>query len=356
MGATGSVSGLLVSRVSRKAGLDTVAERIGYPGKGAYVYLAALFVLDLGVLSMVQYASRGFHPLVDIPLGFVPPGAVVFGVWAERRLARRYDDVTDALLERADDPDPLREPLAPFRLQAVLYLGIAAGGVAWFSQPRVLSRALELEGPIFWLKLPIVLMGLYYLVIADVAAAMAGIHLLLPWRLVRAGIDLDFADPMRLGGLHSVGRLVQRSTQVYFVGLFVYTLVTFAPRIFPSYPTPVPGLFLSSAFVVGWLAGFALFLIPTAWLHREMKRQKEARLESLYGRLAEHGEHPEPLPDAPADEAEVPRYLYLHLALERTERTREYPTDAALLRDLGISSMPAIVTYLVTLVVTLFGT
>jgi len=347
MGGVGEPgSELLVSRAARAVGLDGVAERAGYPGGGAYLYVVSLLVLDQVVLSGIQYVRYGTHPALAFPLWFVPPIAVIAGLRATRHLVRTYEDARGTLRERATNPEPLERPLAPVRLQVALYVALLAGGVFFFFlQPGMWAARVDLVGTaLFPVKFAVVFAGLYYPVVAEAAGVLIGTFLLVPRRLVRAGVDLDFGDRVRLCGLRDVGRLIGRATQVYFGGLFVYTVVAFAPRIFPSQPTPAPGSIVSAVFLAAWIAGFVLFSIPTVWLHREMRRQKRARLETIQARLAEHGEHDERIPDRPAA-GEIDDYLYFQLALDSVERTREYPTDAGLLRDLVVSAVPSMVTY-----------
>lgn len=351
-GLNRSRSDLLVTRVARRLRLDRVAKRLGYPGKAAYLYVLSLIVLDQVVLSGIQYVREGTHPALVFPLWFVPPLAALVVLHATRHLVRRYDDIRETLGERATHPEYLDAPLGPLRLQVGLYAALAAGGVFFFFlQPEMRAARVALVGEfLFPVKFVVVFLGLYYTVVAEIAGVMAGVYLLLPRRLIRAGVELDFGDRVQLGGLTRVGTLIQRSTQVYFGGLFVFTVATFAPRIFPAQPTPAPGALVSIAFFCAWTGGFLLFLFPTVWLHREIRRQKRDRLESLQSRLVEHGEHDERIPDHPTGD-DIDEYLYLQLALEGVERTREYPTDAGLVRDLVVSSVPSMATYIGTVVV-----
>jgi hypothetical protein len=342
---------LLVTRVARRLRLDRVAGRLGYPGTEAYLYVASLIVIDQVVLSGLQYAREGTHPALVFPLWFVPPVATLLVLLATRHLVRIHDGARETLRERATDPGRLDGPLAPLGLQGALYAALVAGAVAFFFlQPEMRAARIALVGEfLFPVKFVVVFLGLYYPVVAEVAGVMVGVYVLLPRRLIRAGVELDFGDRVKLGGLTRVGALIQRSTQVYFGGLFVFTVATFAPRIFPSQPTPIPGTLVSAAFLGAWIAGFVLFALPTVWLHFEIQRQKQDRLETLQERLRRHGEHDECIPDRPAD-GELDEYLYLQLALGSVERTREYPTNAGLVRDLFVSSLPSMATYLAALI------
>lgn len=342
-----STSNLLITRAARKTRLHALAERLGHPDKAHFYYIVVILVLDLLVLSMIQYMRRGYHPILAFPLWFVPPVGTVIGVWVVRHLARQYDTMMNTLIERADNPKPLRGGVASIRFQQFLYVLIVAGGILFYSFQSDIRLALAGE-VLFIGKFVVVFLGLYYLFIAEAVAVIIGIHILLPWRIVQSEFQLDFGNRDRLGGLKSVGQLIQRSTQAYFIGLFLFTLVVFASLIFPSQPVPAPGNVFSAIFIGAWIMGFVLFMLPTALLHREMKHQKEEQLQLLHDELVKHGEHNTTIPNRPAEDEEIPQYLYFHLALDQVERTHEYPTNAELMRDIGVSALPSILLFLVT--------
>lgn len=343
-----SVGELAVSRVAEGLGLDAVATELGRPSAGPYLYLGAWLVVDLGVLSGIQYVWLGYHPLLVSPGAVVSYTAAAFGIWATRHLAQRYDAIATTQAQRATDPAPLRRPLAPLPLQVGMYLLFVAIALIWLSRPGVTSAILAVEGPIVGpIKLGSTWLLLWYPIVAEVAAVIVGIHLLLPRRLVQAGIELDFNEPDRLGGLRPVGQLVQRSTQVFYLGLLAYTILILLTT-FPSIPGPSPGPFLSGVFALAWVGGFLLFLVPVVWLHRLMKRQKRNHIEEVHREIVGLGTDDALLPTVSADDDEVLRYLYLQAVLDRAERTREFPTNPSLVRDLGLSSLPSIVIFAVS--------
>lgn len=338
--------------------MASLADELGVREGAPYLYFAILVVLNWGVVALVQYVTVGYHPVLAYPLWFVPAIGGLGGLWAARRLVSSYEATRPRLTTLVDDPDELPSTVAPWRLQVVV-LGVLVGAmVAWLLQPGVLDQIAAVQGPLGLPRHLAIYLLLRLPVVAEVATVIVTIHVLLPWRLASAGLNLDFSDPARLGGLGQVARLLRRSTQVYFLGLFAVTLYALAPRLFPNQPGVPLTSFASFAVAGAWVAGFGLFTLPAWRLHVEMKRQKDRRCRELRDQLADHGRHPDPLPDfrnVDAGTDELLPYLYLDSALRRVEHTREYPTNAALVRDIVVSSLPTIAMYGVTVGLAMLG-
>lgn len=345
---------LLVTWLAERTRVSVVADRLGLDP--AYVYFGLLVVLNWGVFAVVQYLTVGYHPLVAYRVGAVPAVAGLGGLWVSRHLVAKYEDSRTELRTVVEDEGRVPEQLAPWRLQVGFYLVLSAGMVAWLLQPGVLAQMRALQGPLglprhsmiyFLLRLPLV---------AEVSSVVVGALLVVPWRLCHGDLDLelDFSDPSRLGGLASTADLLRRATQVYFLGMFALTLFALAPQIFPDQPGVGVRPIASVGIAAAWLGGFGLFGGANLCLHREMKSEKERKLEDLREQLENHGADDDPYPDYEelSDESpdEMLPYLYLERALRQTELTQEYPTNPTLVREVAVSSLPSLVTYLATLI------
>lgn len=350
---------LLVSWMAERSGVASLADRLGYARHAAYLYFGLLVVLNYGVIAMVQYITKGYHPVTAYPLWLVPTAAGLFGLLLVRYLVRVYETSREDLKEVVVDEDELPSGIAPVSLQILVYAVLIVSMVVWLLQPGVLETIRSVQGPLGLPRHVLIYSLLRIPIVAEASAVILGTVVLLPWRLVRAELDVDFGDPYGFGGLKPVAKLLQRAMILYFIGLFAFTLYALAPRLFPAQPGVRGAPFVSAGIVGTWLLGFGLFAGSIWRIHVRIKRQKETRIAELREQLSQCDSLAEPFPDlhdvydVSADV--VLLYLYLETVLERVESTREYPTNTPLVRELFISSLPTIGVYIVTIALSVLG-
>lgn len=370
-------------RAAARLGFDRLGAGLGRPGLAPYLLLAAVYALDVPVLSTVRYLQTGYHPYLVNPAAMMVPLLAAYAIWSSRRLRDRFEVVVDDLIP-VGEPVPTVQhdpPLRPWFDRAVRRLGtpdgadereqlstliapqlkwlllVAAWGlyVAWIlHSPTVQRLILESEGPLLGgIKYGVLLPGVYLPLAVEFVATYLGVIVILPVQIRAIGL-IDFQDPLGFGGLRPVGDLVRRATSHYLLGLAGYVAgigighllgrAGFVPRV---------GL-LTTAFIGGaTVLGVALFVFPVIVLHGHMKAAKHDRIHDLATEVERRGPEDDSnmfpdtsLPDSPADGSE---YLHLYVKLRKVENTREFPIDVSHLQELVLA---ALVPYLAHVTVT----
>lgn len=361
---------LLVNRLARLTGATTLARRLLDDDRraaysGPYVYLLGVLLLDLAVLSPVQWVRYGFYPPISNPPWVLLPVGTAYAVFATRRLVRRsatLDEslfggppgrrVGDAVLERlparggSDDGGSGNDPGAPTAgvvprwLQSGLLLVALAVYFGWMAlNPDLVATIVEAEGaligPFKWFVL-IPVTGV--VVIAEFAATVVAVNVLLPTEIVASKPDVRVGEPGIDERLQSVGKLLVRSTTFYFVGLTVYTTSVFSTDLLAiDRPWPEPGPIAVAFFVAAWTLGVLLFALPVEGIRRYVKAVKDERIREVWKLTQGRG----PGDDGPDGEMTAAEYARQHIRLTRLQGATEYPVDVTILQEfLAIAVIP----------------
>lgn len=381
---TGDVANRLWSeRAAARLGFDRLGAALGRPGLAPYLLLAAVYALDVPVLSTVRYLQTGYHPYLVNPAAVMVPILAAYAIWSSRRLRDRFEAVIDDLLpDEAPLPTVSRElPRRPWFDRAIRRLGtpdgvdereqlatliapslkrlllVVAWGlyVAWILRsPTVQQLILESEGPVIGgIKYGLLLPFVYLPLAVEFVTTYLGTIVILPVQIRAIGL-IDFQDPLGFGGLRPVGDLVRRATTHYLLGLGGYVAgIGIGHLLGRAGYVPQTGL-LTTAFIgAATVLGVALFVFPVVVLHGHMKAAKHDRIHAIATEVERRGPEEDSnmfpdtsLPDSPADGSE---YLHLYVKLRKVENTREFPIDVSHLQELVLA---ALVPYLAHVTVT----
>jgi len=352
---TDTRSPLWVERAAAAVGANEAVERLtGKDGTrwGPYLLLWSVIFLDAGVLSGIQYARNGFHPVLANPgwLLLFPVG-LSFVVYASRRLRADYRETTSRLASATTVPDPDElafERVVSRRFERSVFLLLLVSYTVWLvAQGHLLPFIWTVEGPVVGsVKWFVIVPFVYVRIAADFGAIALGVNVRLPHRVAEMGVEPEFGSLRDRGGFNRLGQLVGRTTRYYFVCFALYTLSTFTYLLLGgNSPYPSPGLPTVAAFAVLWAAGVGSFLYPVLVLHWHVRAAKRRALDRVTRRLIRDD-------GPPAETAhDVTRHVRLHAKLACIERAGEYPVDAPTVRRFvaaaGLVLLEGAVTYAV---------
>lgn len=327
---------LWVERVAGRFGFDRVCARLPRldPSCAPYLYVLSVLFIDVPVLSTIAYLFQPnvtFHPILDYPWWGLVPVGLVLGVYGIRRTRSRFTDAVQ--VGRGSSEVRVSTPR---RFRVGVY--VAALGFYLLSTGPALPELFSTEGTVIgvikWLGIiPFVYIPL---IVEFVVVYLHGLFFL-PVALSRDDVDIDFADPTKLGGMGPVGALILTATKLYYLGLTLWTLFKFL-GIFIGIKEPVvsPQNLLSiTFFTAAWIAGAVLFLGALFVIHRHMLEKRAEKIEEITNRIRNAGTDDEVFPYVePADHEERVEYLQEYANLRRVEETRTYPFDVNKLWEL----------------------
>lgn len=358
---------LWLERLSALTGTDRLSDRLtGTDRWGPYILFWTVLFIDVPVLLTLEwFGSGGTHFLLRYPVWLLYPVGLTFAIWAARQLRDEFRSTVDTIT-RTDpgfDADRLARPL-PRPAKAGLALAVAALHISYLFTAdfaAVLSvRGLWTTALQYGLFMP-----LYYIVFLDLAAVFLGIHVVLPLRVRLDDLTIDYHDPLTFEEVEAIGTLLKRSSQLYFLGLLIATIIAAWQAVAPASTGPV---FLRSvspqkqfALGIAWLFGAVLFVFPVYWLHGHMKREKrrvrDEILEQLQGASGEEPplEHPavdaEDIDEFIEQSKEFHRYTSLYFKLDRLDAAPTYPVDYRIVRRIVILAVLPFLINILTAVV-----
>lgn len=298
-----------LSTVSRVTGVERRLDWLPARAK-PYAVLSIVVGVDL-LINLLLYL--GGQPSVISPAWAVIPIGLTYGLFGTLDLATRYRSSFGA--------DELPEWFRP----AVL-VGVLAGFyVFWLLQPAYLGSFFAERGPVAGSVQLFVIGPLYMAVVADFVGRVVGVSLLVPIHVARGRITIDFSDPTGYAGLRPLGRLVERASVYYFIGVILYSI-----RLLQQPGTllfDLPGGLRFTLFALMWLGGVALYAIPTVSLRFLVERYRQDRLQALNRRIEELGEDDAGLVDTEPGEASL-ECVHCELAIQRVRSSRTVPVPS----------------------------
>lgn len=352
MSGVGHYDPLWVTRVSRWAGLDRVADRLGRPELAPYTYAFLLVFVDVGVLSTVGYLTFGHtHPLLTNPFWYVAPLGLWFAIWASRLLARHGADLVDTYAGSdrfdtsvgADDFYDLRRT----RFKYGFFVGLLVVHAVNYGLLGGFVEAVDVVGPVLaTLKFGLIIPFGYFPIIAEVAGLVTASFLMVPQYFVVHGYRLQFDDPLDLGGLEPVGDLIKKAVYIYMAGLTIGLLFTHGPYVFPQFVDveySAPGLLGTVQFLVAWTLGIGLLLYGTFRLHLYLQSEKRAKIEKLDDRIRELGEDDHSIPDTVPGEGARSDLEIEYLRLRKVKQLQTWPFAEAAQERIAFSVFVPIV-------------
>lgn len=346
-----------VERSAQRLGFDRLSARVlGDERWAPYLFVGAALFLDVPVLNSVNYV-RGYRGTMgsmwwEWPgvIWWLIPAIVIGALFLLRSLRARYYRAADVT---GEDAAPAFDPTLSRRLQVGTLLVGSVVFLVWLSTSLgfIFARTGPVVGSVKWF----VIVPLVYNPLAtDLAAAYVHVQLVLPHRIRRAGVPLDFSDPRRLGGLYSVGRTMRFAAMSMFVALTLYTALWYA-GLATGLETALPAwtrLTVIAFFTLAWTLATATLLSGLYLMHRYMRAARRDRLEHIHETIRGLGDDDETVPDtAPGSDAEFRAYVREYVNLDRVERTRTVPLNVAVAWELlGAALLPVALQLLVNVV------
>lgn len=338
-----------VERLARVTKFDSLAATLVDDERyGPYLFLLAVLLLDVPVLSTIAYVRQGTFP-VDAwwqwpgVLWWFNPVLIVLVLFFLRTLS---DKSHRAVRETGRDVDDGRgvNPWLPRWLQnGALLLGIAIYGV-WFSTTvgPIVGRTWPVIAGIKWL---VIIPFVYYTLATDLVALYLHVLIVLPLRIRRSEVPLDFSDPRGLGGFHPIGSLMRFAAVSSFVALSLFTLVWSFVFVVPEWRfTPQSQMIASVFFGLAWSLATLLLVAGVYLVHRHMAACRQEHLDRIHREIRLMGKDGETLPYTnPRGDAEFRRYLQEYVNLDRVERTRTVPFRVSVAWELvGTALLPVV--------------
>lgn len=327
---------LFTEQVSAALGFERIAEQLGRPGLGAYLPPLAAWVLDILVFSSVSYVLTGREQF-EAPGVIVIPFAVVLGVWLAAWLRRRFAAAVTNLPGTEIDGESLLDALTG-RARVAVWLVLL---VAWYVQlalaPQETAAFIELHGPAVAFAKYLIAGPLYLTLFADLVTLIAASMVVLPWRVYREDLTLDFSDVTGFAGLYEVGRLLLAGSVTYFAGLTAWTAFLFRPTMLGATSISEADVVL---FSVLWALGFVLYVAPLVLIHRHMRREKDRAVRVIdddIRALDPKGDR-RGIPYQEPRSDDIPRLQQKYLELQQVRSAREYPANVAIIEDVSLAA------------------
>lgn len=288
---------------------------------GAYLLMISAIILDVPILSTISYFHTGFHPILDIPGWSLMPLLFLLVVYSPRKLHDKYKRAEKSNVGTNQQPPNLFK-ISPRSRYIILAIGLIIyfATLVSFGIKPLFQQEGTLVGMIkFLLIIPII----YIPAGADLVATFIDVHLLLPRRIKKSALSLDFADPRKLGGMKPIGDILTKSSTYYFTGLIIYTFSTVINIIFnSSQPAMISILFFGTM----WLLGVCLFIISIFTIHIHMSDMKHKKEEQIFDELKDIGGEPESFPElGTLSQDHIIKYNYKFIELSQIRATHEYP-------------------------------
>ncbi len=303
-------------------------------------YSVLVVLLENGVLQLYNLWAGYEVVYLTNPLRLLNAAMLVGAAMATGALYRRYGRAVERshLVERASSTERFA-PLVPDRLTAALVLvGVAFttyNAVAILTLPELYA----VGGPERVLRFAVILPLGYVPVFATFLATYLSVEVLLPWRLLRSEVDLDFLDPEKLGGMRPFGELVKFAYYYLMLGLVGYAVALYGPfllsGVFAYTALERPGAVANLGFTAVWAAA----VVTMGWgiyaLHRYMNREKREQLHRLDRRAREHIDDPWRIENV--DIAEPPaEYERYRTQVEYITSTKEYPATFTMWSQIAV--------------------
>ncbi|MFB6194880.1 MAG: hypothetical protein ABEI80_01820 [Haloplanus sp.] len=349
--------GFWVERAARVVGFDHLASALfGDDRYAPYLFVSVATLVERPLPAAIKYAVEGMgSPLFrwwEWPgvLWWFVPVTLLVAVAFLRRLRSKYRHASRNV-GRASGESQGIDPELPSRLQyGTLVLGLAIFA-AWLS---TVFGVMVVEGsPFNQIRWLLIIPLVYVPVATDLAAAYLHVQLVVPLRIRDAGVELDFADPRRLGGMYPVGQTMKFAAMAAFTALLVYTiywLVGFTVAAGTGIIPPADPRRVTVVFALAWILSVLVLVAGVFLVHQYMQSACEERINRILSRSREIGEDEEVFPyTLPSDDSERQAYVQEYVNLSVVERTRTVPFNVAVTWELVAGAFLPLVLQIVTI-------
>lgn len=342
---------LWIEKIARITHMEQFGKKItGKDGLGPYIFQWIFQLINAIILPVIAIIQFGWSVWYVAPLGFVLTFfGITFAVWATKKFRNIYYDSLIKLKNNKVIFNTYRyNPITPKSIKYIIYLlGFSAlllrliyvDIIPIINDPTLINTPGPENLNIFangierGIIVTIIWMFIFLPLVAEFVSLFFGIHVYLPRRLKKYGIKIDYSDPYLLGGLEPIGKLLQASAGMYFIGLTVYLIATIGAQY-------RFGLASTAFFIGGWLLGFILFLFPQLVIHFQMINAKNEKVKELEKLMKKTGSDiGGPVTENPIDDSERIKYVYLYLKLNQSEKLKAYPFNMSTIRDLMLTAI-----------------
>jgi len=334
--------------------LGAVLERVGFGRLGAVSvgsrtysplvwYALAVVTFETVVLQGYNVATGRPAVFVANPLWLIRPAVLVAAALATESLLARYELAVEHshLFRRAESPSRFTR-LVPRSLSAVL---ISAGVVFTVLNAVVIltvPQIYDAGGPARVVRFLLVTPFGYVPVFATFLATYVAVELLLPYRLQRGDVAVDFLDPEQLGGMRPIGELLKQAYYYMMVGLVAFAVAVYGPHVldgvFAYEGLPEPGLTVNVLFTAVWVAAVLVMVYGIYLLHRYMAVEKREALHRLDRLARERLDDPWDIESFDAADLDE-EYETHRKRVQYVTDTREYPATFTMWTQLVVGVM-----------------
>jgi hypothetical protein len=323
-----------------------IARRIGVPSLGVLVNRPPLTRFALAVLFVELVVGQAVNVALGYPVFFVDnPLALLLSVMllgaaeATHALHRRYDRALErSVLANAEDPETFRTLVPDWLPVLVVGPGVlftVVNGLLFITVPVLY----EAGGPVRVFRVFVVQAFGYVPVFGSFLATYLSIQVLLPRRLERHEVDLDYLDPENLGGTRPIGELLKFSYYLLMVGLVIAVVGTYGPYLLPGplryTELGAPGAEVNAIFTAVWLVSVLVMVYGIYVVHRYMAAEKKRRIHELTDRVRDELDGPWNIESFdmldPPDE-----YQQYRRQVERVVSMQEYPATFTMWSQLAV--------------------
>lgn len=316
---------LWIETFARKTGFERLSKSLfGHSNASSYLFVFAILVIDVPILSTITYLFGNIHPLLSFPLRWMfAPIGLMMAVWIAKQLRDEYVRAIDNAGRHADN-ESRTVSFSVWLRYGLLIIGYAVY-FAWLgTRPwHFLARAGPIIGSIKWIVLiPVI----YITILVDACSLFVHNTLYLPRQLIRLSIELDFSDVRGLGGMYPVGKAMKHGSQLYFGGLAVWSLWQFSwhfPTSNQKSFTPFSDIVV---FAFLWLAGVSVLASGVVLVHRFMRIRKGQAINEIKSDIERLGEEDDSyFYINPTSQEEKIEYIQQILYLREVREMRTFP-------------------------------
>ena len=317
---------------------------------GPFILYWIVLIFDIIVLPLVCFIRFGYTLWFIQQLGFLLTiVGITYAIWAAKKFRDMYYKTLEIFSDRKIISKPkFYVPIIPLNFKLlVLFLGLVAfllriiyvevipilQDYSLLGNPGPANYGLFSFGIIHGILVSFVWLLFYLPLLAEFSALFFGIHIFLPLKFRKSDLKFDFSDPHLFSGMEPVGDLFKRSAGIYFIGLTIYLITTLGSRY-------RIGIISTAFFLGGWILGFVLFFVPQLTIHYKMKKAKQMMIEEINHDFKKvENKDVGPLIEAPKNNINRVKYMYLYLKLIYAEKLKVYPFDIRTIRDLTLTAI-----------------
>jgi len=321
---------LWVDKLARITGMEKLGQKIfNKNGMGAYLYIWVFQIINELIWRINLIKRHGRQPISDYYYTIVILLGLTFGVWALKKIKIKYEYLLKYIEEKS------KGEIKNLENGMYRYSFLILGSLLFlFYTHTILDDYILSIGYLPTVIHNVLKFFIYIPLMVELIACISNIHLDFPIKFKKITPKIDFSDPFHKSGLDKIGSLFLYTTEIYFIGMTIYSLMPFY-----NYFTGIGNLSLNKYILMinltGWIIGLFLFFLPQLWIHKYIKKKKKKKVKEIYNEMKEIGEDDESFPEVfPDDPDEMVQYMHSYHKLQMIHSQSEYPFDMAKVREL----------------------